>query len=1364
MSRGIGYALQKGLPAPSPEEKVKRQRRAHGLAPEAVGIISTRRSTGPLEDWDHAGSGGRYMAHKVAKLQQQFRDTTSNSARIATADGDLFRGVSIFVNGLTRPSHAELKQIMAMHGGCFQNYYSRSSVSHIICSNLTDAKVKHFHRERHPVPIVSPEWVTDCLKEHRLLPHEGYVLQRLKGPPGQRILAAFDKADATASHPHPVHSSAAASALARSPQPLDSHDPRKSFLSTDDPVFSTNHSLRTAGPVQHGPSCETLGTREAQKQLKVQISVSETSTQQKAFESVDADKAFQPWGPSTVNEAGAAQCGREATKQATPIVEEYDMVFAQEVAAKKRAACDVLKGRPRTSRDDPDFVDTFFKASRLHFIGTWKARIEALMSELVESAPAPSSSRPSVLAALHGHSKGPERVIMHLDMDCFFASIAANGHPALAGKPLAVCHSNHAGGSAEISSCNYAARGLGIKAGMRMSTAKGLCPHLLVLPYEFDKYQKASEAVYRILLRHSAVVQPVSCDEAFVDVSGLGNPLELAAAIRAQVFTETGCTASAGLGPNMLVARLATRRAKPDGVCRIAAADAKAALSHLPLSHLPGIGWSLTQRLNELGLRITADVLHTTTKERLQRDLGNKTGSNLWDMAHARDSRVVQPPQLRKSMGAEVSWGVRFNSHEDAEAFLAKLSGEVSSRLSEAGVQGRCITLKVKRKKEGAPEPSKFLGHGICDNVSRSVTLSRFLSSPAEIAAEAQAMLRALRIPAAELRGVGVLMSRLSSDSAAAAARPTMSSLAKRQSGPASVFDPSDPHPWAASMVAAAEQEQRQRSGDPSAVTLERSHHPPQVSKPYDTTKFPARGPLSRQVDNAAPVGAAAERGVPVEPIAAALNIRPVDCNPIDPDHAAGALTVDDGSRGSFAFSRGSGSRGPRAPTAESEDDPDRDSFSFSTILPQPTARESHGDGHQQFVGFLELALQLEDDMHAEAVHTPSMLAAQSADGTFCEARHCKKPTKTRDEVLSDSRQPQRNVSSEDATATEARVSEAMANLGAPKAALEQGTHHSSCIEALPSPSQLDAAVLDSLPLAIKRELELAYGFGRERQRRRQPRLNPEAARRIGRSRGRPLLPPLQIRGFADPALPVHPPVILPKEAEKIKQNTSLRVEMKATDAGDSLPYGQIDSALQNQEEPAPKQSPSDCNSFGARQGINWAAEGVQAGTVPPGVLHFLSTASVDECCRMLTEWAADGGCPGIVAPQDPHGLTHTKLISSAANSGNWCSCPDTHSSSPFGGVAPYRGADTDCGGMIVNGTSNRALCSSHEVLRRLLVGFAADFLADLEQLQQVLRCIMRLGEQHAKLRLTAALAVQDAQNVIKKLYGARLQLLGPLS
>ncbi|KAK9867787.1 hypothetical protein WJX84_002274 [Apatococcus fuscideae] len=684
-----------------------------------------RRSAGSVH---HGGSFKKYMEGKNRKLREQFA-TEARSGADEVGDKSsrtLLRGISIHVNGFTKPSHQELRHLMGLHGGRFEVYYYRDRVTHIICSNLPAAKVKIFERERNPTPVVRPEWITDSIAAKRILPTEAYVLWQLRDAPGQPTLKAFQASARHGAHQHVDR--------------LDGKDPSHRMEPDVSEAMGRDGSTRdTEGPGNEG-----------------------------------------------ADDAGMAR--------------------ARRLAAAARAACDVLRGPVRCSRDGPEFMDTYYRSSRLHFIGRWKARIEALQASMGSAAPA--AMQPSVPGTLEsvllqGRVKGAqqagpkERTIIHLDMDCFFAAVAASSDPAFKGKPLAVCHSNSAKGTGEVSSANYEARAFGIKADMFIADAKRRCPDLIVMPYEFDRYETVSEAVYRILLATTACVQPISCDEAWLDVTGLGDPLKIAADVRAAIWQATGCAASAGIGPNMLLARLATRKAKPNGQFYIKGSDMEPHLVLMPVSDLPGVGWSLSHRLTDMGISTVAD-LRERSSAALQRDLGAKTGQTLWNFAHGRDDRVVEPPKQRRSVGAECNWGIRFRDQSEAEEFLTGLAGELCTRLTSAGVQGRTITLKLKRRKENAPEPPKFMGHGICDNMSRSVTVARFTSSQEDVANEGRQMLRALHVDPTQIRGIGLNMTKLNTDPTSASAKPGTGAPSRAAAPPPTLFGPRtmDNHPW----------------------------------------------------------------------------------------------------------------------------------------------------------------------------------------------------------------------------------------------------------------------------------------------------------------------------------------------------------------------------------------------------------------------------------------------------------------------------------------------------------------------------------------------------------------------------------------
>ena len=288
----------------------------------------------------------------------------------------------------------------------------------------------------------------------------------------------------------------------------------------------------------------------------------------------------------------AARAAAEAAHRAVRSGERGPgLTAAENVAIAARQSEPLLDMKQRTTHEDPNFMETFFRASRLHYIGTWKHRYEAFLEDL---PPAPK------LPAPRG-GPGGERVILHVDMDCFFASVAALGRPELAGLPVAVSWSSAGGG--ELSSCNYLARATGCRAGMRIARAKEMCPNLIVMPYEFERYSAVAIDVYRTLHELSPHVMGVSVDEAYVDVTGLdGDPVQIAEDIRERIVTKTGCAASVGVGPNRLIARLATKKAKPDGSYHVPATSAASFLASLPVAELPGVGKGTLEKLQREGV------------------------------------------------------------------------------------------------------------------------------------------------------------------------------------------------------------------------------------------------------------------------------------------------------------------------------------------------------------------------------------------------------------------------------------------------------------------------------------------------------------------------------------------------------------------------------------------------------------------------------------------------------------------------------------------------------------------------------------------------------------------------------------------
>jgi nucleotidyltransferase/DNA polymerase involved in DNA repair len=434
------------------------------------------------------------------------------------------------------------------------------------------------------------------------------------------------------------------------------------------------------------------------------------------------------------------------------------LAAARRVATEARRGMPQLQGPHRTSRENDSFISEFMGASRLHYIGSWKDRYQRIL----ETMPPPP---PLVQLA-----PGCTRVIAHIDMDCFFASVAVAGRPELEGLPVAVAWSD---GNAEIASANYAARAFGVRNGMWGSQAKELCPSLITMPYEFERYEEIAEVMYRAVFAVTPHVMGVSVDECYADLSALGSPEATAATLRETIRTQTGCVASIGIGPNRLLARVATKRAKPDGLHALhSVAEGRTLLTDESVRELPGVGYHIAQKLEAIGVR-TCGELRAADAGRIRDALGPKVSATLRGYADATDNRQWEARPTRKSIGAQSSWGVRFATAEEADSFGRQLGEEVGSRLAAHGYRGKHLTLKLWRAMEGAEStgPRKgSMGHGMCDHISRSITLPSATNDKALIAREVTKMLREVSIEPSKLRGMGVSVGTLSSAAAGSGA------------------------------------------------------------------------------------------------------------------------------------------------------------------------------------------------------------------------------------------------------------------------------------------------------------------------------------------------------------------------------------------------------------------------------------------------------------------------------------------------------------------------------------------------------------------------------------------------------------------
>ncbi|XP_057247657.1 DNA repair protein REV1 isoform X3 [Beta vulgaris subsp. vulgaris] len=726
----------------SSNKKKKTNQKTLGVAWGANSLSSSRSSfrSAPFSDF------GSYMAVKNKKLHDQFEAEASNSSYNGSDSAKpIFQGVSIFVDGFTIPSNQELRAYMLKHGGRFENYFSRHRVTHIICSNLPDSKIKNFRSFSAGLPVVKPTWVVDCVAAGKVLSWVPYQLDQLANEASnQPKLSAF-----FAMKHDPVSQGFASDLTSILIAEAEGSEVRDSvFL---DHASSDLDELSEC-PRQSGKGC---------KQMNTENTVEQTFRDEEFFQLTNHDIEGCDYFSKKSGELGKSVTSKEEV-ELSPLRPSASSDTHESCKSSTRESSGLHVSEPSSHRhstiEDPNFVENYFKNSRLHFIGTWRNRYRKQFACLTNKIKHTTSE-------VDATSTSQKATIIHMDMDCFFVAVVIRNRPDLMDKPVAVCHSDSPRGTAEISSANYPARDYGVKAGMFVRDAKARCPHLVIVPYNFEAYEEVADQFYNILHKHCDKVQAVSCDEAFLDITGsdVTDPEILVSEIRKEILESTGCTASAGIGANMLMARLATRNAKPDGQCYIPPEKVDEFLLDLPIKTLPGIGYVLEQKLKKKGVQ-TCGQLQMFSKEALQRDFGTKTGEMLWNYCRGVDNRLVGVIQESKSVGAEVNWGVRFKDIRDSEHFLSSLCKEVSLRLQGCGLQGRTFTLKIKKRRKDAKEPAKYMGCGDCENLSHSMTVPVATDDVDILQRITMRLYGSFHIDVKDIRGIGLQVTKLESD------------------------------------------------------------------------------------------------------------------------------------------------------------------------------------------------------------------------------------------------------------------------------------------------------------------------------------------------------------------------------------------------------------------------------------------------------------------------------------------------------------------------------------------------------------------------------------------------------------------------
>ena len=643
-----------------------------------------------FEEW------GGYMNAKRQKLIDQFARDAATSSNVLKKS-DIFTGVRIFVNGFTSPPAADLRMMMMEHGGIFDTYYVRDVTTHIVVSSMANSKQKIFDKQR----CVSADWITESIRAGKLLDWRQFQFKSgvVKG---QKGAAEF----------FPLKQEVKGEVASLKEEPNDDEE--------EEMMVDGDENESESGEMEEE-------FYEAKENLPGPDSKSPIVLAPRNDVNVKPNDNYL-----------AAQSGHPVSSFSTI-------------------------GRPQ----DPNFIAEFFKNSRLHLISQlgaeWKEYVRKLQED-AETREYPGratlkamSSESSLPAQLPSSATPPERVIMHIDMDCFFVSVGLRSRPDLRGKPVAVTHSRSSGvvrprpgtdlamekrhyemkrdkplkssvnsddssfethasapfdlrvmkdpslaemSTSEIASCSYEARAAGVKNGSFLGAAKKLCPSLITIPYDFEGYRSVSKILYDVVASYTCRIEAVSCDECYVDLTELVaetrlDPLAVAGVIREDIRRRTECPASTGLGPNLLVARLATRVAKPDGQFRVAKAEVADFIRQQPIGDLPGVGRAASSKFAKMEVATCGD-LQGKAPGALQKEFGAKQGAALYKLCRGEDDRPIDACKVRKSVSVDVNYGIRFEKEEEPYEFLAKLATEVESRMKNIGVKGKMISLKVR--------------------------------------------------------------------------------------------------------------------------------------------------------------------------------------------------------------------------------------------------------------------------------------------------------------------------------------------------------------------------------------------------------------------------------------------------------------------------------------------------------------------------------------------------------------------------------------------------------------------------------------------------------------------------------------------
>ncbi|KAG8169802.1 hypothetical protein KVR01_000547 [Diaporthe batatas] len=710
------------------------------------------------------GGFGDYFRRKKIKLQNLDAELRQGSSK-----PQIFKGVVAHVSGYTQPPLHILHKQLVEHGAGFLQYLdSKTMATHIIASSLTPKKATEFSSYR----IVKPAWVVDSIAAGRMLPWDEYRV--IDEGPRQKVIKFGEdgKIASQVNTPrrgyHDQIQSSFYTGQFKKPATanMGSLPSSSTTVQTPTPSKYTPSRLRAPEHIEDDYGGDVLKDLEM-----VEANTSSPMPEGPPEKAVDgAVASINAENPGVVNGPVRTDESSHPPAPDSPATAYHNNALTSEEHNAWLLSDPRLR---KSSTANPDFLKQYYSESRLHHLSTWKAELKSKMQRL-------ASEKGTSTAKAVKRRPGSRRYVMHVDFDSFFCTVSLKNAPEYVDKPAVVAHGTGTG--SEIASCNYPARKFGVKNGMWMKRALELCPDLKVLPYDFPAYEEASRLFYEAILEVGGIVQSVSIDEALVDITTLvlagsgshghgvseGNVWreqekanQLASDLRKRIKERTGCQVSVGIGGNILLAKVALRKAKPAGQYQIKPEEVLDFLAELTVEDLPGVAHSIGGKLEEVGIKLVKDI-REVSKERLVSVLGPKTGEKIWEYSRGIDRAEVGDVSIRKSVSAEVNWGIRFLNQPEAEEFVMNLCKELEKRLLNEGVKGTNLTMKIMRRALDAPlDPAKHLGHGKCDTFNKSTSFGVATYDADKIGKEAVSILRSFKFSPGDLRGLGVQMQRL---------------------------------------------------------------------------------------------------------------------------------------------------------------------------------------------------------------------------------------------------------------------------------------------------------------------------------------------------------------------------------------------------------------------------------------------------------------------------------------------------------------------------------------------------------------------------------------------------------------------------